>query len=91
MWGNCGESKKNVSQKLLNHAARIVTNSKYDASASQLLSKLEWPCIDEMIKGETTNMVYKSINNLAPKYLCNLFTNNSSKDIICLRSSETDL
>ena len=35
-------------------------------SSSPLLSKLEWPTIDEIIKGETTNMVYKSINNLAP-------------------------
>ena len=35
-------------------------------------------------------MVYKSINNLAPKYLCNLFTKNSSRDIT-LRNSELDL
>ena len=36
-------------------------------------------------------MVYKSINNLAPKYLCNLFTKNSSRDTITLRNSELDL
>ena len=36
-------------------------------------------------------MVYKSINNLVPKYLCNLFTKNSSRDIITLRNSELDL
>ena len=55
------------------------------------LSKLEWPTIDEIIKGETTKMVHKSINNLAPKYLCNLFTTNSSRDNITLRNSELDL
>ena len=69
----------------------MVTNSSYDASASPLLSKLEWPSMDEIIKGETTNMVYKSINTLALKYLCNLFTKNSSRDIISLGSSDTDL
>ena len=91
VWGNCGESKKNALQKLQHRAARIVTNSSYDAFASPLLSKLEWPTIDEIIKGETTNMVYKSINNLAPKYLCNLFTKDSSRDAITLRNSELDL
>ena len=67
MWGICGESKKNALQELQHRVARIVTNSSYDASASPLLSKLQWPTIDELIKGETTNMVYKSINNLAPQ------------------------
>ena len=36
-------------------------------------------------------MAYKSINNLAPKYQCILFTKNSSRDSISLRRSETDL
>ena len=36
-------------------------------------------------------MVYKSINNLAPKYICNVFTKASSRDIITLRNSELDL
>ena len=54
-------------------------------------SKLEWPSIDEIMKGETSNMIYKSIHNLAPRYLCNLSTKISFKDIITLRNSETDL
>ena len=36
-------------------------------------------------------MVYKSTNKLAPIYLCNLFTKNSSREIITLRNSDTDL
>ena len=36
-------------------------------------------------------MVYKSINNLEPIYLCHLFTKNSSRDIAILRNSDTDL
>ena len=91
MWRNCGGSRKNILQKLQHRAARIVTNSSYDASASPLLSKLEWPYIDEIIKGETTNMVYKSIKNLVRKYLCNLFTKKSYRDTITLRNSELDL
>ena len=91
VWGNCGESKKNVLQKLQNRAARLVTNSSYDASASPLLSKFQWPSIEDIINGETTTMVYKSTNKLAPIYLCNLLTKNSSREIITLRNSDTDL
>ena len=36
-------------------------------------------------------MVYKSIKKLASKYLCSLFIKNSSREIILLRSTETDL
>ena len=36
-------------------------------------------------------MAYKSINNLAPICLCKLFTKNSSRDIITLRNSDTNL
>ena len=89
MWKASGE--EGFFAKAINRAARFVANSSYDASASPLLSELEWLSLDEIIKGETTNMVYKSINSLAPKYLYNLFTKSSSRDIISLRSSETDL
>ena len=53
-------------QKLQNRAARIVTNSGYDSSASALIKTLNWPTVAGMIKVETACMVYKSINDLAP-------------------------
>ena len=55
------------------------------------LQQIQWPSIDEIMKGEATNMVYKSTNNLASKYLCNFSTKNSSRDIVSLRSSGTEL
>eukprot|EP00481_Brizalina_sp_1-RS-2013_P002622 TRINITY_DN6921_c0_g1_i1.p2 TRINITY_DN6921_c0_g1~~TRINITY_DN6921_c0_g1_i1.p2 ORF type:complete len:112 (-),score=0.61 TRINITY_DN6921_c0_g1_i1:54-389(-) len=47
-----------------NRAARIVTNSSYDSSASALIKSLNWPTVADMIKTETACMVYKSINDL---------------------------
>ena len=41
--------------------------------------------------GETTTMVYKSLNGLPPIYLSNMFSRNSTRDTVCLRTSETDL
>ena len=60
-------------QKLQNRAARIVTNSSYDSSASALIQTLNWPTVADMIHVETACMVYKSINDLAPEYLSEIF------------------
>ena len=38
--GNCGGIEKNQLQKLQNRAARIMTNSRYDADARPLLNIL---------------------------------------------------
>ena len=41
VWGYCGKTELNQLQKLQNRAARIVTNSNYDAPSKALLHKLE--------------------------------------------------
>ena len=91
MWGSCGETRLLILQKLQNRAARIVTNSSYDARADALIEKLNWPTISEIIKRETTNMVYKSLNGPLPMHLSNIFSRNSSRDTVYLRNSESDL
>ena len=50
-------------QKLQNRAARIVTNSSYDAPAAILIKELKWPTVHDMIKQETTTIVFKSMSN----------------------------
>ena len=78
-------------QKLQNHAARIVTNSSYDSSASALIKTLNWPTVAVMIKVETAYIVYKSINDLAADYLSEIFTKNSACSRKNLRNTTTDL
>ena len=60
-------------KKLHNRAARIVTNSAYDASALPIIRKLGWPTINELNESETLKIVYKSVNNQAPIYLTEMF------------------
>ena len=91
VWGSCGETRLLTLQKLHTRATRIMTKSSHDTRADALIEKLNWPTISEIIKRETTTMVYKSLNGLVPMYLLNTFSRNSTRDNICLGNSESDL
>ena len=81
MWGSCGETRLRALQKLQNQAARIVSNSSYDTSATLLIKNLKWLTVTDMIKSETATMTYKATTGIAPSYLSNLFTKNTDRNI----------
>ena len=91
VWGCCRNSKINILKKIQNRAARIVTNSPYDASAAPLIQNLGWPTISDLTRKETATLVYKSLNSLAPAYMTKLFTKYSDDRERTLCSTETDL
>ena len=91
VWGSCGSTAINELQKLQNRAARIVTNSRYDASAKPIIKKLGWHTVSEIIQMETLSMVYKSINDLAPTYLTEMFSRLSDTCKRELRNTRSDL
>ena len=78
VWGCCGTTDIDQLQKLQNRAARIVTNSSFDASSRPLIESLGWKTVRELVDQDSRLMVYKSINGLAPQYMSNLFTRNSA-------------
>ena len=63
----------------------------YDAPAANFIKELKWPTVHDMIKQETTTIVFKSVSSLSPTYLSTLFTRNSTRNIVNLRNYETDL
>ena len=67
--GSYGTNKLHKLQKWQNRAARIVTNSPFDSSATSLIQDLGWPTIEELIHHETLVMAYKCLNKLALDYL----------------------
>ena len=91
VWGCCGTTDINQLQKLQNRAARIITNSNFDAPSRPLIGSLGWKTIRELIDQDSRSMVYKSINGLAPQYMRNLFTRNSACNSRSLRNTATDL
>ena len=91
VWGCAGSTDINQLQKLQNCAARITTNSSFDTPSRPLITELGWKTVEELIGNESKTMVFKPLNDLAPQYLCNLFTKNSACPSRILRSTETDL
>ena len=93
VWGCTGSTETNQLLKLQNRAARIITNSSSDTPSRPIIVELGWgwKTIEELIDNESKTMVFKSLNDLVPQYLCNLFTRNSACSFHNLRSTETDL
>ena len=91
VWGCCGTTDINQLQKLQNRAAIIVTNSSFDSPSGPLIRSLGWKTIRELVNEESRSVVYKSLNGLAPQYMRNLFTRNSTSNSRSLRNTATDL
>ena len=80
--GSSGITKIESLQKLQNKAARILTGCSYDAHSEPLRKDLGWLSVREMIVKDTSTMMYKSLNDLAPKYLSDLFVRQSDFHIL---------
>jgi len=72
-------------------AARIVANSSFDTPSNQLIKTLGWKTINELTDLESKTMVFKSLNELAPPYLCSIFIKNSQSTSYRLCNTSTDL
>ena len=58
-WGCAALTEINQLQKLQNRAARIITNSRFDAPCGPLIEEMGWKTIDELITCESKTMVFK--------------------------------
>jgi hypothetical protein len=76
-------------QKLQNRAARVITKSQYDASSSDLFSKLGWDNLLTRRKRHKAILMFKTTNDLTPFYLHELFESRSTG--YNLRNSEHTL
>ena len=90
VWGSSGITRIESLQKLQNRA-RMVTGSSYDAPTEPLRKDLGWLSVKEMIVKETSTMMYKSLNDLAPTYLSNLLVRLSNFHILELRNTKSNL
>ena len=91
VWGCCGVTTLKILQKLQKRAARMCTCSPFDTPAAPLLQRLGWQSIESLINRENSTMVYKSLNNLTPEILGNLFSKLSDAHTRVLRNTKCNL
>ena len=88
VWGNAVIEKL---QKLQNRAAKLVTNSPFDATALPVIRELQWPTVRELIDFESQKMVFRSLKGDAPSYMKDMFTRVNNSIARSLRNAEVDL
>ena len=89
IWGCCNATEIQLLQKLQNRAARIVTNSSFDAAIKPMFESLGLKTIQQLIGTQSKIVTFKSLKNRAPKYLCELFNKNSACSSRNLRNTNT--
>ena len=91
-WGNCAKTLSDKLQRIQNRAVCVLTHTSYDADTNQLLEELGWNNLETLLQKLKAEMVYKSLNGLAPNYLSSKFIQRS--DVITfynLRNSDGKL
>ena len=91
VWGNAGVSIIGKLQKLQNRAAKLITNSPFDASPFPVIRALGWSTVREIIDLESARIVYKSLNGDAQSYMSDMFTKVNVSTTRSLRNSDYDL
>ena len=60
-------------KKIQNRATRVLLDASSDSSFESLREILQWKDVRHQLLFDRTVMVFKSLNNLAPAYLCSKF------------------
>ena len=91
VWGCCNSTNILQLQRLQNRAVRIVTKSHFDDPSKLLIHSLGWKTIEGLINRQVNLTVFKCLNSIAPKYICDIFTKNTVNATRSLRNTNTDL
>ena len=89
VWDELSVTLSDELQKLQNRAARVITRSSYDTSASILLNRFNWDNLSTRRKKLKATLMLKMIKGLSPAYLQDLFSIRSTP--YNLRDSEIKL
>ena len=78
VWDGLSITLNDKLQKLQNRAARTITKSPYNASTSELFSKLGWDDLLTCRKKHKAITMFKTVHDLTPSYLHGLFDFHST-------------
>ena len=75
-------------QKVQNRAARIITFSNYNTRSKDILDALNWVPLGKQRTFSKAQMIYKTLNSLAPEYLTSKFSKRNKINPYNLRNME---
>ena len=73
VWGCMGKGLCDRLQRLHNRAGRIITFSDYNRRSTDILQDLRWDPLEQRRSKQLAISVFKSLNNLYPESLKNVF------------------
>ena len=88
VWDGCCKGLADKLQKLQNRAARIITFSNYDTRTKDIFDALGWVPLQKQRAFSKAQIMFKTLNNLAPEYLSSKFTNRCKNNNYNLRNKE---
>ena len=87
----CSKTLSDKLQRLQNRAARVLTYSNYDTDTNKLMKILGWKNLETQRQIHKAQIVYKSLNGLAPNYLSSKLIQRSDITSYNLHDSENKL
>ena len=76
LYFECSQSLINQLQLIQNKACRVIFGLKNKDSVEEKMKSMHWLKVEQRIEFKIILLVYKSLNELAPLYLTELFSHN---------------
>ena len=73
VWSHTSNKNLEVINKLHKQAARLLLDKDFYTPSADMFKELNWATFPEQIEFREAVLIYKSLNNLAPQYMRNMF------------------
>ena len=90
-WGFMGKGLGDRLQRLQNRAGRIITFSDYNTRFVDILQHLRWDTLEQRRSKQLAISVFKSLNNLYPESLKNMFKPTSGVHFYNVRGASNNI
>ena len=91
IWGNSSADSMDSLIKFQKRAARLILDKDLETPSAELFAELKWLTFPERVKFQKAVMMFKTMNNLNPPYIKNLFKFTNEIHDRCLRSASYNL
>ena len=91
IWGNSSADSMDSLIKFQKRAARLILDKDLETPSAELFAELKWLTFPERVKFQKAVTMFKTMNNLNPPYIKNLFKFTNEIHDRCLRSASDNL